>query len=157
MYVFSLCRRLPWWWWTYWMSMTTLQCLMLYPTEALWWRTLLWGLLYNWYVHVRVCMHGVGHVLTRAEPFVSALWSDQTVFNYIRIPPSTCTYTCRSTLYVLRAWATCTCCTSYRITRMFCEYQTFANFARVDQFATIKSAKPKLLRKYTDPCQNAIV
>ncbi len=33
----------------------------------------------------------------------------------------------------------------YRITRMFCEHQTFANFAMVDQFATIKSAKPKLL------------
>ena len=30
----------------------------------------------------------------------------------------------------------------YRITRMFCEHQTFANFARVHQFATIKSAKP---------------
>ncbi len=29
--------------------------------------------------------------------------------------------------------------------RMFCEHQTFANFAMVDQFATIKSAKPKLL------------
>ena len=28
---------------------------------------------------------------------------------------------------------------------MFCEHQTFANFAMVDQFATIKSAKPKLL------------
>ncbi len=25
----------------------------------------------------------------------------------------------------------------YRITRMFCEHQTFAKFARVDQFATI--------------------
>ncbi len=33
----------------------------------------------------------------------------------------------------------------YRITRMFCENQTFVNFVRVDQFATIKSAKPKLL------------
>ena len=43
----------------------------------------------------------------------------------------------------------------YRITRMFCEHQTFANF---DQFATIKSAKPKLLLVNThDPCQNAIV
>ncbi len=41
---------------------------------------------------------------------------------------------------------------------MFCENQTFANFARVDQFATIKSAKPKLLLVNThDPCQNAIV
>ena len=46
----------------------------------------------------------------------------------------------------------------YRITRMFREHQTFANFARVDQFATIKSAKPKLLLVNThDPCQNAIV
>ena len=46
----------------------------------------------------------------------------------------------------------------YRITRMFCEHQTFANFARVDQFATIKSAKPKLLLVNThDPFQNAIV
>ncbi len=34
--------------------------------------------------------------------------------------------------------------TVYCITRMFCEHQTFANFARVDQFAKIKSAKPKL-------------
>ena len=42
-----------------------------------------------------------------------------------------------------------------RIPRMFCEHQTFANF---DQFATIKSAKPKLLLVNThDPCQNAIV
>ena len=46
----------------------------------------------------------------------------------------------------------------YRITRMFCENQTFVNFARVDQFATIKSAKPKLLLVNTHyPCQNAIV
>ncbi len=46
----------------------------------------------------------------------------------------------------------------YRITRMFCEHQTFANFAMVDQFATIKSAKPKLLLVNThDLCQNAIV
>ncbi len=46
----------------------------------------------------------------------------------------------------------------YRITRMFCEHQTFANFARVDQFATIKSAKPKLLLVNThDLFQNAIV
>ncbi len=44
------------------------------------------------------------------------------------------------------------------ITRMFYEHQTFANFAMVDQFATIKSAKPKLLLVNThDPCQNAIV
>ena len=28
---------------------------------------------------------------------------------------------------------------AYRITRMFCEKQTYANFARVDQFATIKT------------------
>ncbi len=43
------------------------------------------------------------------------------------------------------------CSPIYRITRMFCEHQTFANFAMVDQFATIKSAKPKLLlvSKYT--------
>ena len=42
-------------------------------------------------------------------------------------------------------------------TRMFCEHQTFANFAMVDSFATIKSAKPKLLLVNThDPCQNAI-
>ena len=41
---------------------------------------------------------------------------------------------------------------------MFCEHQTFANFARVDQFALITSAKPKLLLVNThDPCQNAIV
>ncbi len=41
---------------------------------------------------------------------------------------------------------------------MFCEHQTYANFAMVDQFATIKSAKPKLLLVNThDPCQNAIV
>ncbi len=41
---------------------------------------------------------------------------------------------------------------------MFCEHQTFANFAMVDQFATLKSAKPKLLLVNThDPCQNAIV
>ena len=40
---------------------------------------------------------------------------------------------------------------------MFCENQTFANFARVDQFARIKSAKPKLLLVNThDPCQNTI-
>ncbi len=45
----------------------------------------------------------------------------------------------------------------YRITRMFCEHQTFSNFVMVDQFATIKSAKPKLLLVNThDPCQNAI-
>ena len=45
-----------------------------------------------------------------------------------------------------------------RITRMFCDHQTFANFARVDQFATIKSTKPKLLLVNThDPFQNAIV
>ena len=38
---------------------------------------------------------------------------------------------------------------------MFCEYQTFVNFAMVDQFSKIKSAK---LSKYThDPCQNTIV
>ena len=44
------------------------------------------------------------------------------------------------------------------ITRMFCEHQTFANFAMVDQFATIKSAKPKLLLVNThNPCQDAIV
>ncbi len=43
---------------------------------------------------------------------------------------------------------------NYRITRMFCEHQTFANFTRADQFATIKSAKPKLLLVNThDPCQ----
>ncbi len=36
-------------------------------------------------------------------------------------------------------------------------HQTFANFAMVDQFATIKSAKPILLLVDThDPCQNAI-
>ncbi len=41
---------------------------------------------------------------------------------------------------------------------MFCEHQTFANFAMLDQFATIKFAKPKLLLVNThDPCQNAIV
>ncbi len=46
----------------------------------------------------------------------------------------------------------------YRITRMFCEHQTFANFAMVDQFATIKSIKPKLLLVNThDPFQNTIV
>ena len=46
----------------------------------------------------------------------------------------------------------------YCITRMFCKHQTFANFAMVDQFATLKSAKPKLLLVNThDPCQNAIV
>ncbi len=46
----------------------------------------------------------------------------------------------------------------YRITRMFCEHQTFANFAMVNQFPTIKSAKSKLLLVNThDPCQNAIV
>ncbi len=28
------------------------------------------------------------------------------------------------------------------LTRMFCEHQTIVNFAMVDQFATIKSAKP---------------
>ena len=40
----------------------------------------------------------------------------------------------------------------YRITRMFCEHQKFANFAMVDQFA-----KPKLLLVNThNPCQNAI-
>ncbi len=33
---------------------------------------------------------------------------------------------------------------------MFCEYQTYANFARVDQFATIKLQKPKISTgKYT--------
>ena len=36
--------------------------------------------------------------------------------------------------------------------------ELLSNFARVDQFATIKSAKPKLLLINThDPCQNAIV
>ena len=46
----------------------------------------------------------------------------------------------------------------YCIARMFCEHQTFVNFARVDQFASMKSAKPKLLLVNThDPCQNAIV
>ena len=44
---------------------------------------------------------------------------------------------------------------NYRITRMFCEHQTFANFVRVDQFPTIKSAL--LLVNAHDPCQNAIV
>ncbi len=44
----------------------------------------------------------------------------------------------------------------YRITRMFCEHQTFANFAMVDQFATIKSAKPTIVNTH-DPCQNPIV
>ena len=39
---------------------------------------------------------------------------------------------------------------------MFCENQTFANFARVDQFATIKSAKLLLVNTH-DPCQNTIV
>ena len=35
-------------------------------------------------------------------------------------------------------------------------HQIFANFAMVDQFATIKSAKPILLLVDThDPCQNA--
>ncbi len=34
----------------------------------------------------------------------------------------------------------------YRITRMFCKHQTFANFAMVDQFVTIQSARPS---KYT--------
>ncbi len=37
---------------------------------------------------------------------------------------------------------------NYHITRMFCEHQTFANFARVDQFATIKSAKPNSTYNY---------
>ena len=47
---------------------------------------------------------------------------------------------------------------NYRITRMFCEHQTFANFAMVNQFATIKSAKPKFVLVNThDLCQNAIV
>ncbi len=42
----------------------------------------------------------------------------------------------------------------YRITRMFCDHQTFAKFARFDQFATIKSAKPKLSLVNThDPFQ----
>ncbi len=49
----------------------------------------------------------------------------------------------------------------YRITRMFCKYQTYANFAWVDQFEFVvlnKIAKPKLLLVNThDPCQNAIV
>ena len=41
---------------------------------------------------------------------------------------------------------------------MFYEHQTYANFARDDQFATIKIAKPKLLLVNAhDPCQNAIV
>ncbi len=40
---------------------------------------------------------------------------------------------------------------------MFCERQTFANFAMVDQFATIKSAKPITKKNTHDPCQNAIV
>ncbi len=35
----------------------------------------------------------------------------------------------------------------YSMYRMFCEHQTFANFAMVDQFASIKSAKPT--SKYT--------
>ena len=46
--------------------------------------------------------------------------------------------------------------TLYCITRMFREHQTFANFAMVDQFATIKPAKPKLVNTH-NPCQNAIV
>ncbi len=41
----------------------------------------------------------------------------------------------------------------FEVYRMFCEHQTFANFARVDQFATIKSA----LVNTHDPCQNEIV
>ncbi len=45
---------------------------------------------------------------------------------------------------------------AYRIARMFCEHQTFVNFAMVNQFPTIKSAKSKLVNTH-DPCQNAIV
>ena len=41
---------------------------------------------------------------------------------------------------------------NYRITRMFCEHQTLANFVRVDQFTTTL-----LLVNTHDPCQNAIV
>ncbi len=42
----------------------------------------------------------------------------------------------------------------YCITIMFCEHQTFVNFAMVDQFATLKFAKPKVLNTH-DPYQNA--
>ncbi len=63
-----------------------------------------------------------------------------------------CTYTIKQLMHKLKPGL------PYRITRLFCEHQTFANFAMVDQFATIKSAKPKLLLVNThDPCQNAIV
>ena len=41
----------------------------------------------------------------------------------------------------------------HRITRMFCEHQTYANFARVDQFAL----QSKIIVNTDDPCQNAIV
>ena len=40
---------------------------------------------------------------------------------------------------------------------MFCEHETYANFASVDHFATI-IAKPELVLVIThDPCQNARV
>ncbi len=42
---------------------------------------------------------------------------------------------------------------------MFCEHQTFANFAMGDQFASIKSTKRKIITIVIthDLCQNAIV
>ncbi len=44
-----------------------------------------------------------------------------------------------------------------RITRMFCEHQTYANFASVS-IRISKIAKPKLVLVNThDPCQNTIV
>ncbi len=53
-------------------------------------------------------------------------------------------YVCVGVRVCVCVWGGCE--TYYRITRMFCEHQTFRTLhAMVDQFATIKSTKPKLL------------
>ena len=56
---------------------------------------------------------------------------------------SLCTLCIRVSVAIIMCWYTV----------LFCEHQT--NFAMVDQFATIKSAKPKVNTHY--PCQNTIV
>ncbi len=49
-------------------------------------------------------------------------------------------------------------CHVHRITRMFCEHQTFVNFGGLINYGNNKIAKPKLLLVNThDPYQNAIV
>ncbi len=54
------------------------------------------------------------------------------------VPGKPCLYVFVGKIFIEVSWPKKKITNFYRITRMFCEYQTFANFAMGDQFATIK-------------------